>query len=147
MAAGLVAMSAAPAQAQAPAMPTPFPTPAEQAEYLSFTAPEVVGPYLGRLAASATGVSADSLPAPTPLPIVRIAPTPSSGVSGAPAVRVLVIGAQHGTERAGIEVGLRLARDLATGRLANLRRSLDVRIVPMANPWGVASRQIGRAHV
>ena len=138
------------AYAQAPAVPVPLPTPAEKAGYLSFTAPDEVGPYLGRLAAAAEGVAVDSLPAPTPLPIVRIAPTPGPdaadpggpgpGDPGPPVVRVLVIGAQHGTERAGIEAGLRVARDLATGRLAHLRRGLEVRIVPMANPWGVANR-------
>lgn len=131
----------APARAQAPAVPVPLPTPAEAADYLSFTSAEDIGPYLGRLAAAGEGVTVDSLPAPTPIPIVRIAsrPRPKSGADSA--VRVLVIAAQHGTERAGVEVGLRLVRDLATGRLAHLRRSLEVRIVPMANPWGVANRR------
>jgi hypothetical protein len=143
--------TAVPAHAQAPAVPVHLPTPAEKAGYLSFTAPDEVGPYLDHLAAAGEGVTVDSLPAPTPIPIVRIAPTPRPEAAdagapgpdgpGPPVVRVLVIGAQHGIERAGIEVGLRIARDLATGRLASLRRGLEVRIVPMANPWGVANRR------
>ncbi|MFW6088538.1 MAG: hypothetical protein ACODAB_02220 [Gemmatimonadota bacterium] len=154
----LLANGPASAQAQAPAVPVPLPTPAEEADYLSFTAPGEVGPYLGRLAAEGEGVTVDSLQAPTPIPIIRIAPTPDDrdepggdepgGHEPAPApdpdvpvVRVLLVGAQHGTERAGVEVALRIARDLATGRLASLRRGLEVRIVPMANPWGVANRR------
>jgi len=146
VAVAVLALGAVPARAQAPAIPVPLPTPAERAGYQSFTAPGEVGPYLGRLAATAEGVTLDSLPAPAPIPIVRIAPMPAGGEPAGdepdgPVVRVLVVGAQHGTERAGTEVGLRMARDLATGRLASLRRRLDVRIVPMANPWGVANRR------
>lgn len=140
----------APAAAQTPALATPFPTPAEAAEYMSFTAPEEVGPYLGRLAAGVEGLTVDSLPGPVPIPIARIAADTDAraddeaddgGEHAAALVRVLVIGAQHGTERAGLEVGLRLARDLTAGRLAHLRRRLEVRIVPMANPRGVAERR------
>ena len=155
VAVALLVLGAASAWAQAPAVPVPLPTPAERAGYLSFTAADEVGPYLGRLAAAAEGVTVDSLRAPAPIPIVRITPMESdggeSGVAGSaaapavPIVRVLVVGAQHGTERAGIEVGLRIARDLATGGLAGLRRGLDVRIVPMANPWGVANRRADTA--
>jgi hypothetical protein len=155
LAVGFFAVGAASAQAQAPAVPVPLPTPAEQAGYLSFTAPDEVGPYLGRLAAAAEGVTVDSLRSPTPIPIVRIAAMrrdrdesgggEPAAAPEAPVVRVLVVAAQHGTERAGIEVGLRIARDLATGRLASLRGSLEVRIVPMANPWGVANRRAATA--
>jgi len=107
---------------------------------MSFTAPGEVGPYLSRLAAGVEGLTVDSLPGPVPVPIARIAADADDGAA-APVVRVLVIGAQHGTERAGLEVGLRLARDLTAGRLAHLRRRLEVRIVPMANPRGVPERR------
>ena len=135
---GLAAICAGSLRAQAPAVPLPHPTPAERADYRAFTAPAEVGPYLGRLAEQSEGVSVDSLEAPTPLPIVRLAPL---GSAGSDAVRVLVLAAQHGTERAGVESALRLARDLAVGALGPLRDRLDVRIVPMANPWGVANRR------
>jgi len=128
-----------PLAAQTPALPVSFPTPAERADYLRFTAPEEVGPYLARLSDEVDGLEIDTLAGPAAIPIVRIAPAPAS--DGAPIVRVLVIGAQHGIERAGLEVGLRLARDLTAGRLSGLRRSLEVRIVPMANPWGMANRR------
>lgn len=125
--------------AQTPAVPVSFPTPAEKAGYLSFTAPDEVGPYLARLADEAEGFEVDTLAGPPGIPIARLA-SRSSG-DGAPVARVLVVGAQHGIERAGTEVALRLARDLAVGRLSGLRRALEVRIVPMANPWGVANRR------
>lgn len=128
-----------PLAAQTPALPVSFPTPAERVDYLSFTAPEEVGPYLARLSDEVDGLEIDTLAGPAAIPIVRIASTAAR--EGTPIVRVLVIGAQHGIERAGLEVGLRLARDLTAGRLSGLRRSLEVRIVPMANPWGVANRR------
>lgn len=128
-----------PLAAQTPALPVSLPTPAEQAEYLSFTALDEIGPYLARLSAEASGLTVDTLPGPVPLPIIRIA-ADSPGVD-AQVARVLVIGAQHGIERAGTEVALRLARDLTIGRLAGLRGALEVRIVPTANPWGVENRR------
>lgn len=128
-----------PLGAQTPALPLSFPTPAEEADYLSFTSPAEVGPYLGRLADEVAGLDIDTLPGPAEIPIARISALPTD--DEAAVVRVLVIGAQHGIERAGLEVALRLARDLTTGRLAGLRKGLEVRIVPMADPWGVEHRR------
>lgn len=126
------------ARAQAPTLPVAHPTPAEAAGHLAFTDPAEVGPYLSALAA-ADGVTVDTLPGPVPIPVVRVASTAPATATGV--VRVLVVGAQHGTERAGLEVGLGLARDLAVGPLARLRARLDVKIVPMANPTGVERRR------
>lgn len=128
-----------PLAAQTPALPVSLPTPAERADYLSFTALDEIGPYLARLSAEASGLTVDTLTGPVPLPIIRIAA--DSPGADAQVARVLVIGAQHGIERAGTEVALRLARDLTIGRLAGLRGALEVRIVPTANPWGVANRR------
>ena len=125
--------------AQTPALAVSFPTPAEEADYASFTPPGEVGPYLGRLADEVVGLDVDTLPGPAGIPIARISALPKD--DEATVVRVLVIGAQHGIERAGLEVGLRLARDLTTGRLSGLREGMEVRIVPMANPWGVENRR------
>lgn len=142
---GAVAAGPSPGFAQAPALP--LPTPAEVAEYLGFTGAEEVAPYLQRVARAADGIEAGSLPGAEGIPVIRIGPLTDAGSPGqrvgdgsAPVVRVLIIGAQHGDERAGLEVGLRVARDLAAGPLAGLRGRLDVRIVPMANPGGVRAR-------
>jgi hypothetical protein len=69
----------------------------------------------------------------------------TTALGESPVVRVLILGSQHGTERAGLEVGLRLIRDLAGGELSGLRQSLDIRIIPMTNPLGVARRTRGGA--
>jgi len=138
---GLLAATPAGGFAQSPVLPVSSPTPAEASGYRSFTAPAEVGPYLERLAAAGEGVAVDTLPGPVPIPVVRIAPTAGGDAEAGSVVRVLVIGAQHGTERAGLEVGLRLARDLSAGPLARLRDRLEVRIVPMANPRAVELRR------
>lgn len=124
-----------PASAQAPAEPLPLPTPAERADFQAFTAPEQVAPYLDRLSREVEGVSVGTLP-DSPVPVARI-----DSKRAEPPLRVLIVGAQHGTERAGLEVGLQLVRDLTVGRLARLRSSLEVRVIPMANPAGVESRR------
>lgn len=140
----------APAFAQAPAMP--LPTPAEVGEYLTFTEADEVAPYLRRVAEAAEGIEAGSLPGAEEIPVIRLAADAAAGAAAAggdaspagdgsgAAVRVLIVGAQHGDERAGLEVGLRIARDLAAGPLSALRGRLEVRIVPMANPGGVRGR-------
>lgn len=116
-----------------------LPTPAERTDYLSFTPAEEVAPFLAAVAERAGDGRATELEAPTPLPLLHLPPRDSSGT--APIVRVLVIAARHGDERAGLEVALRLARDLALGPLSSLRGRLDVRLIPMANPTAVASRE------
>jgi hypothetical protein len=52
---------------------------------------------------------------------------------------VLIIGQQHGNEPAGGEAALVLAQRLGTGDLAGLLPSIDVIIVPRANPDGAAA--------
>ena len=121
--------------AQVPAEPLAFPTPAEAADYGAYSAPQQVVPYLDRLSAEFEGVEIGTLPA-SRIPVARIASTGTETP-----LRVLVLAAQHGTERAGLEVALRLVRDVVAGRLASLRSGLEVRVVPMANPDGVENRR------
>lgn len=122
-----------------------LPTPAEQAEYLAFTATDEVVPYLAGLVKATGGFELDSLVILTdetrgivPMPVARIPVLSSLGET--PVVRVLILGSQHGTERAGLEVGLRVIRDLVAGDLVPLRQTLDVRVIPMTNPLGVIRR-------
>jgi len=124
------------------------PTPAEQAEYLSFTAADEVLPFLTALVAEISGFELDTLAVLTggagnvaTIPIARI--PVSSTLGGTPVVRVLILGSQHGTERAGLEVGLRIIRDLVSGDLESLRHTLDVRVIPMTNPFGLIRRTMG----
>ena len=124
-----------PARAQVPAEPLAFPTPAERADYGSYTGARQVVPYLDRLSREFEGVEIGTLPG-SRIPVARIASTGTE-----PPLRVLVLAAQHGTERAGLEVALRLVRDVVAGRLERLRSGLELRIVPMANPDGVENRR------
>jgi len=128
----------------------PLPTPAERLGFQAFTAPEDVFPFLTALAEASGGFELDTLVVlnagdnmGVPIPVARI-PT-ASAIGETPAIRVLVLGSQHGTERAGLEVGLLLIRDLVDGELGHLRRTLDVRVIPMTNPLGVARRTRGAA--
>ena len=128
----------------------PLPTPAERLDYLAFTSADEVIPYLAALA-EATGsfeldtlvVLNDGMRGVVPLPVARVPVLSALGET--PAVRVLILGSQHGTERSGLEVGLRIIRDLVDGDLGPLRRTLDVRVIPMTNPLGVARRTRGAA--
>ena len=129
----------------------PPPTPAEAAGWLASTPPDSAFPWLERLAA---GVGArlrvDTLAlipasgaAPAAIPVAFVAPPRGAARDARPGdeddgrLRVLVVGGQHGDERAGYEVALRLARDLAAGPLAPLRGALDVAVVPVLNPVGM----------
>jgi hypothetical protein len=145
----LVALPAiAPAQEAGPDLS--LPTPAEAVGYLAFTEVDEVVPYLASVAAEVGGLELDTLAilnggvsGAVPIPVVRLPAT--SAVGDSPVVRVLVLGSQHGTERAGLEVSLRLVRDLAGGELSGLRQALDIRIIPMTNPLGVLRRTRGGA--
>jgi len=103
--------------------------------------------FVGTLATRYAGVRVDTIAKLDPEKAGRRAvvalsfPAPP-GASGDRPV-VLVLGGQHGDERAGVEAALMLARDLAVGRGAELLRILDIRIVPIVNPWGLdnASRR------
>ncbi len=128
----------------------PLPTPAERVDYLAFTAADEVVPYLAALLEATGGFELDTLvvlddgiSGVVPLPVARIPVL--SALGKRPAVRVLILGSQHGTERSGLEVGLRVIRDLVDGDLVPLRRTLDVHVIPMTNPLGVARRTKGAA--
>lgn len=138
------------ASAQESGRDRPLPTPAERLDYLAFTAADEVVPYLAALAEATGGFELDTLVilndgmrGVVPIPVARIPILSPLGET--PAVRVLILGSQHGTERSGLEVGLRIIRDLVDGDLESLRQKLDVRVIPMTNPLGVARRTRGAA--
>ncbi len=143
------AQGTAAARQSVPALP---PTPAEAAGWLASTPPDSALPWLERLAADpgarlrvdtlavipAAGAASAAIPvAFLPPPRGRAAPGAETGGGAEGRLRVLVVGGQHGDERAGYEVALRLARDLAAGPLAPLREALDVAVVPVLNPVGM----------
>ena len=134
------------------AAPAPAPevlTPAEASRYLSYTSPDTAYGWLGTLAEAAARLAVEPLVTvpgasggrPVVVPVARIS-AGAQGRTGAAAgsgdrIRVLIVGSQHGDERAGYEVALRLARDLSIGDLSPLLERLEVVIVPVANPIGM----------
>jgi len=132
-------------------------TPAEAAEYLSYTSPDTAHAWLLELARQAGPVVSvrplitlpgESGGKPVVVPAARLSSSVHSGFAADAAaeaadddrIRVLLVGSQHGDERAGYEVALRLARDLSTGELRPLLDRLEVVIVPVANPIGMRAR-------
>jgi len=151
--AACVMLGGAPAGAHGQALPAAAPairTPAEAADYLSYTSPDTALAWLQDLARQAgpvvsvrplITVPGESGGRAVVVPAARIASDGPNGAAVGPAhaerIRVLLLGSQHGDERAGYEVALRLARDLSVGELRPLLDRLDVVIVPVANPIGM----------
>jgi len=122
-------------------------TPAEATNYLSYTSPDTALVWLTELAALAgpvirvdpflTQPGGETGP-PVNIPMAALGAGPADAKEGyGDRVRVLVIGSQHGDERTGYEVALRLARDLAVGDLRPLLEKIEVTIVPVMNPVGM----------
>jgi len=151
--AGCVLMGGAPATAHGQALPAAAPairTPAEAADYLAYTSPDTALAWLQDLAREAGPIVSLRVLITLPgksggrqavVPAARISsdtrPGSASGSADSDRIRVLMFGSQHGDERAGYEVALRLARDLSVGELRPLLERLDVVIVPVANPIGM----------
>jgi hypothetical protein len=139
------ASRAAPRDAEGPGLP---PTHAEAADWLASTPPDSAFPWLERLAERiGPRLRVDTLaviPAAGAFPaVIPVATIGADGIREPSAaeepgrLRVLILGSQHGDERAGYEVALRLARDLAGGELRPLLAVLDVAVVPALNPVGM----------
>ena len=116
-------------------------TPAESADYLSFTVSTSAMSFLASLAVRNPGMRLDTiavLDARTAGARVVAAASfaPPPGVAPDRPI-VLVMAGQHGDERAGVEAALMLSRDLATGPADSLLHALDIRVVPIVNPWGL----------
>ncbi len=138
---------------------TALPTPAETADYLSYTNFDEMEAFLGRLAADAPELTVDTVamlageqaPALRTEPALLLvslrrkarqeAPEDEPAAENPERVAVLIIGSQHGDEQSGKEATLQIVRDLAIGSLNPLLDDLDVYAVPMPNPWGTATGQ------
>jgi Zinc carboxypeptidase len=131
------AMSAAPmGRAATPEMPL------EASNFQTLPRTEEVIAYLRDLAAAApdmkveiVGRSAGDLP----IAAVTLSDTPNGSSPDAPAAEkltVLLIGSQHGTEPSGAEALQRLVRDIARGPMTGLLKTVDLIVVPVANPDG-----------
>lgn len=119
------------------------PTPLEQARFARISSSAEISAYLAALAAGTPGARVERIGASEQGRAIEALVLDAGGSTEArPRLKVMIVGSQHGaSEPAGGEALLVLARELAGGPLAALRRDLDVILLPNANPDG---RDLGR---
>src|SRR5690606_708633 len=126
--------------AASPALP---PTPLERAGFARISSSAEISADLAAIAAETPGTRVERVGASEQgRPIEALVMGAEPGAASGPRLTVMIVGSQHGAaEPAGGEALLVLARELASGPLAPLRRDLDVILLPNANPDG---RDLGR---
>lgn len=153
--AGRSAFDAASVYIEAPEVAARYPdpdvhyaTPAFATGKRDFTSQNELMAFLRDLSGRATSMRLDATARSQQgreLPVVFFSRDQSALGDGRKPV-VLVIAQQHGNEPAGGEAALVLARRLGTGDLEDLLNSIDVIIVPRANPDGAAAFVRGLAN-
>jgi Zinc carboxypeptidase len=134
---GVCAMSAAPMGRAA----TPD-TPLEASDFKTLPTNEDVIAYLRNLAAAAPNMKVEIVGRSSgdlPIAAVTLSDAPNGSApraASAEKLTVLLIGSQHGTEPSGAEALQRLVRDVATGPMTDLLKTINLVIVPVANPDG-----------
>jgi hypothetical protein len=116
-----------------------WPTPLESAEFQRLSTPDEVSSYLARLdrgfpqaRVKTIGVTVQG----RSLQALVLSSEPSADVYTPDRMTVAIVGSQHGTEAAGAESLLFVARDLLTGSLRYVLHDMDVILIPDANPDG-----------
>lgn len=123
----------------------PPPTPLEAAGYTHYSRSDEISAYLDRLVESAPALAHKDIVGRSvqgrPIEALRLA------TASAPHLTVLLVGSQHGgAEPAGGEALLEAARELIDGDLRPLLDTLDVILIPNANPDGRALRRRANAN-
>ena len=134
--------------ARYPDPPTAYATPAFATGKQDFTSQAELMTFLRSLASQAPSMRLDAgarSQQGRELPVLLFSTAQDAIGTGVKPV-VLIIGQQHGNEPAGGEAALVLAQRLGTGDLAALLQSIDVIIVPRANPDGAAAFVRGLAN-
>lgn len=126
-----------------------LPTPLEAAGYSRHSTSEEISAYLATLVARAPALARTegigrSVQGRSIEALLLTAPMAEAG---APRLKVLLVGSQHGgAEPAGGEALLAIARDLTEGDLRPLLDDLDVVLIPNANPDGRDLRRRANAN-
>jgi hypothetical protein len=118
---------------------TQLQTPLEAVKFQRLSTSEEISAYLARLDRSFPEARVETIGTSVqgrPLQALLLSKTRGADVSSPDRVTVELIGCQHGTESAGAESLLFVARDLLTGPLRKLLDDIDVVILPNANPDG-----------
>lgn len=115
------------------------PTPLEKADYTRVSRAQEIAAYLREIVSADPSIRIDTLGETVqgrPVEALVFARNNAKG-EGRSRLRVMIIGSQHGAaEPAGGEAMLVIARDLIAGDLRSLRDTLDIILIPDANPDG-----------
>lgn len=116
-----------------------MPTPLEKADFTRASQSEEMTAYMQAIANAESGIRLETLGKTVQgrniVALVFAKEAPTQGVTNR--LKVMIIGSQHGAaEPAGGEALLVIARDLLAGDLKPLRDSMDIILIPDANPDG-----------
>lgn len=117
-------------------------TPLEASDFQTLPRNEDVIAYLRNLAAMAHNTRVEVIGRSSgdlPIAAVFVSDAPNRSprrAASAEKLTVLLIGSQHGTEPSGAEALQRLVRDVARGPMTGLLKTIDLIVVPVANPDG-----------
>jgi hypothetical protein len=114
-------------------------TPLEAADFKRLSSSEEISAYMARLDRAYPQARVETLGVTAqgrPLQALILSSRPIGDVSTPDRLTVEIIGCQHGTESAGAESLLFVARDLLAGSLRQVLDDVDVVLIPNANPDG-----------
>jgi hypothetical protein len=137
--AGCALALAAAIAAEPPKKKLTLPTPLEATEFKRLSTSDEISAYLAQLDQRFPEARLETIGYSVqgrPLHALVLSDTPGADVSTPDRVTIEIIGCQHGTESAGAESLLFIARELLTGSLRHVLDDVDVVLVPNANPDG-----------
>ncbi len=124
-------------------------TPLEAAKFTRLSTSEEISAYLARLDRKFPQARVETIGTSVqgrPLQALVLSSSPSGDVSTPDRLTVEIIGGQHGTESAGAESLLIVARELVAGSLRKVLDDMDVVLIPNANPDGRDNRRRANAN-
>jgi Zinc carboxypeptidase len=114
-------------------------TPLEKSQYKRLSTSEEINEYLARLDRQYPEARVETIgttPQSRPIQALLLTNDPEGEISSSHRLTVQIIGCQHGTESAGAESLLYVARELLSGSLRKVLKDIDVVLIPNANPDG-----------
>ncbi len=116
-----------------------LPTPLESAGFKRLSTSDEISAYLTRLDRQFPQARVETIGTSVegrPMQALVLSDMPEADVSTPDRVTVAMVGCQHGTESAGAESLLFIARELLAGSLRYVLADVDVVLIPNANPDG-----------
>jgi hypothetical protein len=126
-----------------------WPTPLETADFQRLSTPDEISAYLARLDGRFPQARVETIGVTVqgrPLQSLILSEKPGADNSSFGRITVAIVASQHGTEAAGAESLLFVARELLAGSLRHVLNDVDVLLVPDANPDGRQNRRRANAN-